>query len=52
VLDFAAAAEHIELGRDVARSWLESVDGGLPALHGRMHTGAAVTRLRSSAQAV
>jgi NTE family protein len=52
VLDFAAAAEHIELGRDIARSWLESVDGGLAALHGRISPGAAVTRLRSRAQAV
>ncbi|HEY2704024.1 MAG TPA: patatin-like phospholipase family protein [Candidatus Dormibacteraeota bacterium] len=54
VLDFAAAGAHIALGRDVARSWLEAVDGGVPALlQGRLHTGAAMTRLRSSsAQAV
>jgi NTE family protein len=52
VLDFAAAAEHIELGGDIARSWLEGVDGGRPALHARISTGAAVTRLRSRAQAV
>src|SRR5437660_5547402 len=33
VLDFAAAGEHIELGRRIARDWLEGVDRGLGVTH-------------------
>ena len=33
VLDFAAAGEHIKLGRRIARDWLEGIDRGLGVTH-------------------
>jgi len=54
VLDFAGAGEHIELGRDTAREWIEGVDRGLgPTRFPAPGRPVGVTGLRrSSAQAV
>ena len=51
VLDFAAAGEHIELGRDAARAWLEGADRGVAHLPvaGRAVGVGALRRTRAHA---
>jgi NTE family protein len=51
VLDFAAAGEHIELGRETARAWLEAADRGVAHLPttGRSVGVGALRRTRAHA---